>query len=342
MTIISIVLLLRKPVLVSEDAATKPRGVVLLVDNSQSMNQRDPRPNQADIVRNGIAHDVFAPDHELTLSSDEEARIPENERKPSRAELVMAAFSNPRLDLRERLRKTAPLQEFLFGSQIHGAGVDWTKKLEANESKTALLYSIGQILQRDDNELPTAIVIATDGLENDHDRGLPWEDVGRECVRLKVPLHIYGVGGGVSRYLQLRSFESNPRDTLIVDSSVAVTFRWTCRGIKDGNIELAVKLGSRVVATKTVPAKEGDEIVETLSFIPKKEDVSPANKVDLEGSIRLAGSRDADMDKITLGVRVVESKIRILCVENTPRWEFKFLLRLCKAIESRVLNPPSF
>ena len=150
---------------------------------------------------------------------------------PTRADVVMAAFQNPRLNLRDELRKKGPLQEYLFGSQIHGTGNDWMKNLAANESKTSLLYSIGQVLQRDDNELPAAIVIATDGIDNDREHRVPWEEIGRECTRLKVPLHIYGVGGGLSRFLQLRSLETNPRDTLIADSSVGVTFRWTCKGI---------------------------------------------------------------------------------------------------------------
>jgi hypothetical protein len=324
--IASIILLLCKPVIVSHEAATRPRPVALLVDNSQSMRQRDPRTADADIVRNGIARNLFAPEHDLTLSAGESDMIPENERTPTRADVAMAVFRNPRLNLRDELRAKGPLQEYLFGSQLHGAGNGWVNNLEANESKTSLLYSVSQVLQRDDNELPAAIVIATDGLDNDRERTINWDQIGRECARLKVPLHIYGVGGGIVRFLQLRSVETNPRDTLIAESSVGVTFRWTCQGIKDGMIELNVKLGNHTVASKRVPAKEGEEIVETLSFIPKKEDAT-AGKVDLEGTISVVGGRKDDRDQLTQNVRVVESKIKVLYVESAPRWEFKFLLR---------------
>ena len=47
-------------------------------------------------------------------------------------------------------------------------------------------------------------------------------------------------------------------------------------------------LGGRNVASKRVNVKEGDEITETLFFIPEKKDVG-AGKVDLEGTINLVG-----------------------------------------------------
>ena len=65
----AIIFLLCKPVIVSHDAATKPRPIAILVDNTQSMKQCDPRTSDADIVRNGIARNIFAPDHDLTLAS---------------------------------------------------------------------------------------------------------------------------------------------------------------------------------------------------------------------------------------------------------------------------------
>jgi hypothetical protein len=320
------IMLLCKPVIVSQAPATKTLPIAILVDNTQSMRQRDPRNATEDLVRAGIAWDLLAPDHDMSIGANEESLVRGTIGNPMRAEVMMAAFQNQRLKLRDELRKKGPLQEFLFGQQLRGAGADWDKNLQANESKTALLYSINQLLQRDDNERPAAIVVATDGLDNDREHRVPWDDIGRECKRLEIPLHIYGVGGGANRMLQLRGLESNPHDTLLVDSAVGVTFRWACHGIEAGTIELNVKLNGRVVATKRVEVKEGDEIAEVLSFIPKKDDVS-AGKVDLEGSLQLVGGAKEDQDRLTLPVRVVESKVKILYVEDSPRWEFKFLAR---------------
>jgi len=341
LALVAIIFLLRKPVIISEDSATKPRPVVILADNTQSMTQRDPRSDNADLLRAGIALNILPPDHGPELSSNEIFEITAKFREmnppagadeqagpPSRAELLEGVFQNPRLNLRDELAKKGPLQEYLFGAQLHSAGSGWEKSLPANEKTTALLYSIQEVLKRDENELPTAIVIATDGIDNDRKHRLPWEDVAREAKRLQVPLHIYGVGSNGTQLLQLRNLESNPRDTLLVDSAVSVTFQWTCRGITTGDVDLNLRLGNRVVATRTVKVKEGENITETLTFVPKKEDVA-GGRVDLEGTITLTrNDQKQATDKITLPIRVAESKVRVLYVESSPRWEFKFLMRV--------------
>lgn len=330
LAIIVIIFLLRKPVIVREGDAETDRPIALLIDNSQSMAQADPRPAAEDLARVGIVRNILPPDNGLEISSQLDPRRTNDDGQainPTRARMVMDAFENPRLNLREELRKKGPLQEFLFGANIHGAGKDWQSDLKANESLTALLYSIGQLLQRDDNELPGAIVIATDGIDNDRDRRIPWEEIGRECARLKVPLHIYGVGGGSARLLKLKNVDSNPRDTLIVKDTVRVTFRWTCQGIKSGRIELTVKLAGNKVASKQIDVKEGDEITETLTFVPTEEMLSPT-KQDLEGTIHLVGGRPEDEDKMSRPVRVVDSKVKVLVIDDSPRWEFKHLMRV--------------
>ncbi len=338
LALVAIILLLRKPVIVSQDAATKPLPIAVMIDNTQSMLQQDARTSSADLLNAGIAYDILPPDHDASLTPSEEEQIRLAIGNPTRADLVMKAFQNPRLNLREQLRQKGPLQEYFFGAKLVGAGPDWEKKIPASESRTAILFSISELLKRDDNERPAAVVIATDGRENDREHRVPWEDICRECKRLEIPLHIYGVGGGATRLLQLRNLETNPRDTLVAESSVSVTFRWTCRGLDSGTIELNARLGGRVVANKRLDVKEGDEIVETLSFVPEKKDVS-AGKVDFEGTIELVGGRNEEKDRIAFPVRVVENKVKVLYVEDTPRWEFKFLLR---ALQREKIVEPSF
>jgi len=348
LAIACIIMLLRKPVIVKEDAATKPRPIVVMIDNSQSMRQQDPRNEYIDMQRAGIALNVLAPDHSVELNPSELAAIGakfaelnppadgEVPLPPSRVQLVEGVFQNPRLNLLTELAKKGPLQEYFFGSQLHSTAANWQKNIPANETRTALYHSIQEILKRDENELPAAIVIASDGIDNDRQHRLPWEDIAREARKQRVPLHIYGVGSNGTQLLQIRSLETNPRDTLLVDSAVSVTFKWTCRGIPKGEIALNVKLGSRVVATRTVPVKEGDDIVETLSFVPKKEDIT-SGRVDLEGTITLINGPTAAADKLIAPVRVAESKVKVLYVENSPRWEFKFLMRVLQ--RDKIVQP---
>ena len=332
LAIACIILLLRKPVFISQLASEKQLPIALLIDNTQSMSQRDPRVAEEDRIRAGIAYNTFPADYGLKLKGDDSyGRLPDAE--PTRAEVVMAAFQNPSLNLRERLREKGPLAESLFGQQLRGAAKDWEKNLPASETQTSILGSIGELLQHDDNDLPAAIVLVTDGRENVNK--VPWDDVGRECVRLKIPVFVYGVGGGSQGLLQLKDVALK-NDTLSVEDPVDVPFRWRCMGIREGEIELNVTLGGRVVVTKRIKVKEGDDLSETLTFKPEKRDVA-AGKQELVASIKIVGGRDED--KLAKMIRFVDTKVKLLYVETSPRWEFKFIMR---SLEREKIVEPTF
>src|SRR5919204_4851757 len=82
----SIVFLLCKPVAVRDVRSERPRPIIVLADNSQSMTQKDPRPATADKVRVAIANDRLPPDHGLATPA---ADVLSAER-PTRADLVKA------------------------------------------------------------------------------------------------------------------------------------------------------------------------------------------------------------------------------------------------------------
>src|SRR5262249_39352249 len=62
---------------------------------------------------------------------------------------------------------------------------------------------------------------------------------------------------------------------------------------------------------------------DVLTFTPSR-DEKRDEKQELVASIRLKDN-DAFRDSMTRQVRVLDSKVKVLYVENTPRWEFKFL-----------------
>ncbi|MCE9529569.1 MAG: hypothetical protein K8T89_00280 [Planctomycetes bacterium] len=171
----------------------------------------------------------------------------------------------------------------------------------------------------------------TDGRDNAST--IDWEKVRLACKN--IPLHIYGISGGITGILQLKSVIV--KDTIIIDDLVSVPFRWKAEGLdKSKMVELSVQLDGVQVATKTVSASNGEEISDVLTFMPKKDNVK-VGKHDLVASIRVLGSTEAD--KLTRSVKVVESKVKILYVENSPRWEFKFLMRYLLGEKERSIDP---
>ena len=329
----TVAFLLLRPVWVKENRGERRRGVAVLVDVSQSMDRDDPRPNTADQWRAAIAFDLIPADKGIptditTTPLTAEGKLSE---RPKRIEVARAALTHPKLALIEKLRKgTGPVEVSTFGSRRTGretADLGWLKGLTATEPSTALADAVNELVGRDENDLPAAIVVATDGRENASRVSL--DDLARECARLKVPLHVYGVGSSAFGQLQLRDVAV--AESVFVDDLVSVPVRYRVKGVTDGRAEIVVTYGGREVAKKTIdPVQTGDDLRETLSFIPTKQDAA-APKQELTVTVRVTsgagGAAEVLTDEAVKPVRVVDRKMNVLVIDSVPRFDFKFLQR---------------
>ena len=330
--VVVIAFLMLRPVWVTEHKGDRRRPVSVLIDTSQSMDSKDPRPGVADQWRVAMAYDLVPADKgipDLPISSAvQDGKLPE---KPPRIEIARAALTSPKFDLLNRLRNgSGPLEMATFGSRRTGkeaADLAWIKDLTATEPRTALTDTVAELIARDANDLPAAIVIVTDGRDNMSRTSL--DDLGRECARLKVPLYIYGVGSSAFGQVQLR--DAAVPDTIFVDDLVAVPIRYRVKGVADGQAKIVLKYGDRVVASKIIdPVREGDDLREILTFTPTKQDAD-AKKPELTATIEVTSGAGANVeiltDEVNKAVKVVDRKLKVLMVDSLPRWDFKFLQR---------------
>lgn len=336
-----LVLLLFRPVLLAEYVGERPRPIVLLLDNSQSMQLQDRRLTDDDKLRVAVAKGLVP----LTTSfKDEKSRTPlpaETPKDPKRADLVRAVLTHPELKLIEGLQKRGPVRAYLFGQRLRGdeATSDGEPKaaepvknasastelgrllaaFKADEPRTAAADAIREVLQGKEGDPPAAIVMLTDGQDNASKYTLA--EVARECGREKVPLHIYGVGTAEGGSLQLREVGAPP--TIFYDDTIVVPLRWRAQGFKKGELQMTITLGGRLVAKKDIPIQTGEDLRDALGFIPEK-GKDPEQDLELITTIQLKGS-DTFKDRITQKVRLIDSRIKVLYVEGTPRFEYKFL-----------------
>jgi hypothetical protein len=322
-----LLLLLLRPVLVAEFQGERPRPVALLIDNSQSMTQRDQRLSPQDRVRVAIAQDLLSPDTPIRESAVLRNLPAGAAVDPARADLVRAVLGNPRLRLLEGLSERGPLQAFLFGQRLRSVGEEDGKILAAftaDETRTALADAVQDLLVRDAGDLPAAIVLMTDGRDNASK--LTLDEAARECARLQVPLHLYGVGSPDVGNLQLK--DVGVPGTLFYDDAVSVPVRWRSQGFKQGKATLTLTLGGKVVARREVTVREGEDFREVLTFTPQK-GAEKEQKLDLIAAIKYDGPEVFTEDnEVKRPVRLVDRKVNILYVENAPRWEYKFLQTL--------------
>ncbi len=342
LTLVSLAVLLLRPTILTENKLTRYRPVALMVDDSQSMLSADPRPNFPDRWRAALAFDKVPADKPLPPMPSEGDIPNDTPARPTRLEVAKAALANPRLKLVERIGKLGPLQPASFGSRRAAKDPKdptWIAGMKGDEPRTALADALFDILKRDENELPSAVVVVTDGRENASLRGL--DEAGRECARLNVPLHIYGVGS--SGYGQLQIRDVGVAETLFVDDTIPVPVRYRAKGFPDGQAEIVVTLGGKEVAKKTVDLKDGDDLKEMLTFVP---DSKPGPKQvelgrqELVTTVTVNSGGERVSDQIAKSVRVVDRKMKVLVIDSAPRWDFKFLQR--SLMRDRRVEPKFF
>jgi hypothetical protein len=304
----------------------KPRGVVVILDNSQSMKQQDRRLSGADKLRVALAKGLVPLQ---TVVDDGKTPLPSNTpQDPARAELVRGILAHPDLKLLQRLEKYGPVRTYLLGGDLRGIdeqGTSLVGSFTADEPRTALAEGVLKVLQNKEGELPSAIVVITDGQDNaskyTFNQQEALQEAAVECARYNVPLHVYGVGTAEGGSLQLK--EVGAPETIFVEDTITVPLRWRAQGFKKGTVVINLTLGGKQIASKEVAVQTGEDLREALAFIVPKGG-EKEETLDLVTTIQVKGN-DVFKDRLVRTVRVVDRKIKVLVIENAPRWEYKFL-----------------
>ena len=346
-TVVTVALLLLRPAVVSETTGENPRPVAVLIDVSQSMNSTDARPAAEDQWRAALAFGLHDPDkplpRELPSAGTRDAmKEAMGSNKPSRIAIARAALTNPKLDLFARLRKIGPLEVSTFGparTVRDGGSADWLKTVSADQSPTALVNAAFELLNRGQNDLPAAVVIVTDGLDNASTR--TFTELAALYREKNIPLYIYGVGS--SAFGQLRLRDAAVPESVFQGDTVSVPVRYSLKGVtSDGRVDIKVYYGDNpepVAQKLDLPAVNGDNLREVLTFVPTpKEAESPKQEVRVTVTVTTGDGTTTETltDSTTKPSRVVKKRLRVLVVDGLPRVDFKFLQRALMRDPQRI------
>jgi hypothetical protein len=327
LALIALVLaLLQRPVLQAEFAGERARGVVLLIDNSQSMTQQDRRVSDADRLRAAIARGLVPPGTSVKDSGLLGQLPADSLADPARAELVRAALANGQMRLLPALEGRGPLTVFLFDrhllSPAEGEAGRAVQELKADGAQTALADAVNEVLVRAGPEPPAALVVVTDGRDNASK--LTLDEAARACRDRGVPLHVWGVGSAEAGVLEFKDVLV-PRTVFVdekpdvKDDPLEVPVRFRCRGFKQGTVVLTLSLGGRVVREE-FPVREGEDIARTLRLVPEK-----GTEGEREARVKLELKGERVSDEVVRPVQVKTNRVKVLYVEDTPRREYKFI-----------------
>jgi hypothetical protein len=323
--------LLMRPVLALTIEGSIRRSLVVLIDDSSSMQIKDPRLDSKDQKRAALARNLIDPTKGLGQNVDP-ARVREIE-QIARIEVVRGALKNPRLNLLPRLNREFDLDPFTFGQGVAQLAqpqnvstnkesarriedFTWIDQLAPHHPLTPIGDSLREVLNRKRGQPLAGIMLVTDGANNSGSQP-------REAAALLrsegVPLYVYGVGITSPRDIIVGNIFAP--DVTFVRDEVPVTVRVRSQGLNGQTARVNLQLNGTTVAEKEILfGADGEQVVQ-LGFTPQSQ-----GEFDLAASI---DPRDDETVKennsVSHHLKVVDSKIHVLLADQSPRWEFRYL-----------------
>lgn len=336
--LLGLVIVLMKPVLQFTIEGSIRRAMLVLVDDSASMKIADERTDD-DLKRAAMAQDVM--DATRGLEQDL-AGTAGAAQKPARIDLVRAMLGNPKVNLLPRLADSFDLRPYRFGSSLtemslrEGAAEGqrvplnhWLRRLQAEDPSTRLGDSLREVLGRSRGQPLAGIVLVTDGVSNIGGLPLAAADLARQQG---VPLYVYGVGITSPRELAITSLFA--QETAFYDDEVPVTLRVRSRGLAGLKSKLTLQLVPKAPTgaaaeqsiEQEVSLEDGEQVI-SLSITPTRRDESERSQdYNLVATLEPTG-QEAVRDNLShsQSLRVIDGKIKVLFVEQQPRWEYRYL-----------------
>lgn len=319
-----LLVLLLRPVFRYTVEGSVRRSMLMLLDTSASMKIVDSRTDEVDRKRVAIAKNLIDP----TKGLDQSLPNSEGLRNVDRLDIVKSALKNDKLKLLPRLSKDYDLRPMSFGQGVADLAASgdaqsepsdnpnaWVDKLDAVAPVTAVGDGIRDTILRSRGQPLAGVWLVTDGQSNTGSQPL----AAAEIARLEgVPLYIWGVGISSPKDIVVASMFA--QEVAFLKDQVPVVVRVKAPGMAGRTAKLKLSLAGEPVDVKDVTFT-GDEQVVSMEFTPQK-----------PGDFDLVATIDAEADEavkdnntVSQKVKVIDRKIKVLLVETSPRWEYKYL-----------------
>jgi len=264
----------------------------------------------------------------------------------SRYDLVRRLFSDERIQLLEKLREKGKVVVSTFARNVEEKGefprrrgkddapVDPSAVLppysevrsQPRVQETRIAEAIRDGVARvvgtgfgDREERVSGVLIVSDGQENSGSASAI--DVARRFGERRTPVHTLGVGNpDEPKDVRLTHLDVN--EVVLVDDVVPIDATVIADGYEGERVAVRLLVDSRLEQTTEMRlGPDGKAEIARLQYRPRT-----AGEVTISVEVEGRGGEVFD-DNASLSktIRVLDEKIRVLYVENLPRWEYRFL-----------------
>ncbi len=299
--------LLLRPIINLDLERDHKKTLAVLIDNSSSMGIADPRTNIEDRAREAIANGILDPDAGIKSAPDPTPKSPS-----TRAQITEQALTNEKLNLLKSLEKKSEIVTYNFGGGIKDNEI--FSNPEAPE--TSIGNSLYEVLRRHSADDLGGIILVSDGAHNEGKAIVP---VAESLRDRGIPVFTYGVGTNSPRDVAIETIEL-PSVALAQDA-VPVTVKINQQGMAGEKGKLIITMSGVKAIEKEFVFTEEDTQEITLPVIPSK-----PNEYQISATIETSADEIIDNNNsFSRGLRVLDSSLKVLMIESSPRWEFKYV-----------------
>jgi hypothetical protein len=244
-----------------------------------------------------------------------------------RIELVKGVLGGSAQNVFHGLAKAFRIRYFRFGRHLQPLSgnaelsPESSADLKASAAATWLGTSLQEALDQYGTEPLAGVVVLTDGASNG---GLDPLAAAAQFSDRSIPLYTVGVGLVRPDDLSLRGLVVP--DVVFANDLVPVRVQVNAYGYEKRSTTLSVRLDGAEAASKTV-VLTGRPQFEQLTFKAPRRGGTTAIEVSLAP---LPGEATLENNTLKRSIRVVDEKIKVLCIEGSPRWEYRYLRAVLK------------
>ena len=322
--IVTLLIVLFRPVLVERREDVQKAEVLFLLDDSASMRRKD--AYSGDDVGRKAAELLAGKPAADTLRLELEQAVLTKELLPHLAshDYVARAF-----------RFSEGLSTFTLaeGTRENPIAPD---RLEGHGATTQIGDALSALLAAHRGRHVSDVVVISDGRSN---AGVSPLDAAREAAAAGIPVHTLLLGDARREKNALIEIVEAPTTALEGDE-IAVTVRVVGRGVEDG-ARSSVQLEELQGGLGTVAAEEQLALTETGERAILVARAGPADARTGERRFRVSvppidGETLLDDNALEFSVHVTPAKVRVLYVDGYPRWEYRFLKELLKRSDEKL------
>jgi len=239
-----------------------------------------------------------------------------------RMTLARGLVNPPAGSVFDRMNQDFDVRFFAFGSKLDALSIEPgnMKALDAvnpDGKFTSLAKAVEEAVAQQGGRPVAGVVLLTDGAFNE---GIDPLDVARKMKEQGIPMFPVGLGLKAPEDVGLRSLIAP--SVIFPKDEVRIRVQVFAQGFKGTKTEIRVLLDGVEVGKTQIDLTDVPRFTEVAFKVPE----GKGGQAKLSVSVpEQAGEISVANNTIERTVRIMDQKIKVLCIEGKPRWEYRYL-----------------